>query len=231
MSCQPADEPGKNFQRRTGLDKAPGAAVAVGRQRSLGGQLAHAVSSSAMTIIVVLIALIWSVPTFGFFSLRSALLRTSTLWMVDRFVSSLALHHPELPARASVAEHRAGLSQQPVHCHSWHHPAGADRGLCGLCLCLDEVSWAGLDLSDIVALLVVPVQTTLIPVLNLFTDVYKSTGSADRQLCRRLAGAYGATVCRSPSICCATFSARCPRTSLNRPASMARRTCASSSPF
>src|SRR5690242_1660391 len=51
-------------------------------QRSLGGQLIHAVSSSAMTVIVLLIAIIWSVPTFGLFlsSFRTPQAIHSTGW-------------------------------------------------------------------------------------------------------------------------------------------------------
>ncbi len=176
MSATPQMRPSKNSSTELAL-KAPGAAVAVGRQRSLGGQLVHAVSSSGMTIIVVLIALIWSVPTFGLFlsSFRPAPDIHATGWWTglfppwhftiqnyqdvlqsqnigQAFVNSLFIAIPGTILPVFIAAFAA-------YAFAWMKFPGRD--------------WIFLIL---VALLIVPVQTILIPVLNLFTDVYKSTG-------------------------------------------------------
>jgi alpha-glucoside transport system permease protein len=153
------------------------AAIAAGQRRSLGGQLVHAASSSAMTIIVVLIALIWSVPTFGLFisSFRPpAAIHTSGWWtgllppwhftienyqtvlqsqgFGQAFLNSLFIAIPGTVIPVFIAAFAA-------YAFAWMKFPGRD--------------WIFLVL---VALLIVPVQTILIPVLNLFTDLYTSTG-------------------------------------------------------
>jgi alpha-glucoside transport system permease protein len=147
------------------------------RQRSLGGQLIHAVSSSAMTVIVLLIAIIWSVPTFGLFlsSFRTPQAIHSSGWwngifppwhftienyqtvlqsqnFGQAFLNSLFIAIPGtiLPVL---------LSAFAAYAFAWMKFPGRD--------------WIYLG---IVALLIVPVQTILIPVLDLFTRLYDSTG-------------------------------------------------------
>lgn len=154
----------------------PSSTAAVG-QRSLGGQLVHAVSSSAMTIIVLLIALIWSVPTFGLFlsSFRTPQDIHSTGWWTglfppwhftienyqtvlqsqnfgQAFLNSLYIAIPGTVLPVLLAAFAA-------YAFAWMKFPGRD--------------WIYLT---IVALLIVPVQTILIPVLDLFTRLYDSTG-------------------------------------------------------
>ncbi len=154
----------------------PSSTAAVG-QRSLGGQLVHAVSSSAMTILVLLIALIWSVPTFGLFlsSFRTPQDIHSTGWWTglfppwhftienyqtvlqsqnfgQAFLNSLYIAIPGTVLPVLLAAFAA-------YAFAWMKFPGRD--------------WIYLT---IVALLIVPVQTILIPVLDLFTRLYDSTG-------------------------------------------------------
>ena len=137
------------------------------RQRIL-----NMLSGSTLTIIVVLIALAWSVPTFGLFvsSFRPAAAIASTGWWTgllppwhftfenyaavlqqqgvgQAFINSLIIAIPGTILPTLVAAFAA-------YAFAWMHFPGRD--------------WIFLI---IVGLLVVPVQMTLIPVLSLFTNV------------------------------------------------------------
>ncbi|HEY7349497.1 MAG TPA: carbohydrate ABC transporter permease [Ktedonobacterales bacterium] len=154
-----------------------GAALAVGQRRSLGGHLAHAFSGSALTIIVVLIALLWSVPTIGLLisSFRPpADIHSSGWWtglfppwhftienyqnvlqsqgLGTAFVNSLFIAIPGTILPVLIAAFAA-------YAFAWMKFPGRD--------------WIFLI---IVALLIVPAQTILIPILNLLASLTDSTG-------------------------------------------------------
>jgi alpha-glucoside transport system permease protein len=152
-------------------------AEALAKRSSLAGLLVHAISSSGLTIIVVLIALLWSVPTIGLFisSFRPGNLVHTTGWWASllppwnftiqnyqdviqaqglgtAFLNSLIIAIPGTILPVFIAAFAA-------YAFAWMKFPGRD--------------WIFLI---IVALLIVPVQMTLIPVLKLFVDVGKSTG-------------------------------------------------------
>jgi len=152
-------------------------AASASKRTSLAQQMIRAASSSMMTIIVVLIALIWSVPTFGLFisSFRPpALIHSSGWWtgivppwqftienyqnvlqsqgLGTAFLNSLIIAIPGTILPVLIAAFAA-------YAFAWMKFPGRD--------------WIFLI---IVALLIVPVQTILIPVLNLFTDFSINTG-------------------------------------------------------
>jgi alpha-glucoside transport system permease protein len=157
--------------------KPPGTALATGQRSTLSKQLIHAVSSSTLTIVVVLIALLWSVPTFGLLisSFRPPVAIHNSGWwsglfppwqftienyqnvlqsqgLGQAFLNSLIIAIPGTIIPVFVAAFAA-------YAFAWMKFPGRD--------------WIFLV---IVALLIVPVQTILIPVQNLFADVYTSTG-------------------------------------------------------
>ncbi len=157
--------------------QAPGASLAVEQRSSLGSQLVRAFSSSALTIIVVLIALLWSVPTIGLLisSFRTPTDIHSSGWWTglfppwhftienyqnvlqseglgSAFVNSLFIAIPGTILPVLVAAFAA-------YAFAWMKFPGRD--------------WIFLV---IVALLIVPIQTTLIPVLDLFASVGEDTG-------------------------------------------------------
>lgn len=135
-------------------------------------RLMRSVNSGLMTFVVVLIALLWSVPTFGLFisSFRTPTDIHSTGWwngllppwhftienyqsvlksqdIGTAFINSLIISIPGTLIPVLVAAFAA-------YAFAWMKFPGRD--------------WIFLT---IVALLVVPIQMTLIPILNLFTHV------------------------------------------------------------
>lgn len=135
-------------------------------------RLVRSVNSGLMTFVVVMIALLWSVPTFGLFvsSFRPAAAIHSTGWweglvppwrftienyqnvlqqqnMGSAFINSLIISVPGTIIPVMVAAFAA-------YAFAWMHFPGRD--------------WIFLT---IVALLVVPIQMTLIPILGLLTKV------------------------------------------------------------
>lgn len=146
-------------------------------QRSLGGQLIHAVSSSAMTVIVLLIAIIWSVPTFGLFlsSFRTPQAIHTTGWWTDLFP----------PWHFTIENYQTVLQSQDFGQAFLNSLYIAIPGTILPVLLAAFAAYAfawmkfpGRDwiFLGIVALLIVPVQTILIPVLDMFTRLYDSTG-------------------------------------------------------
>ncbi|HLV99061.1 MAG TPA: carbohydrate ABC transporter permease [Ktedonobacterales bacterium] len=157
--------------------KPSGAAVAAGQRRTLAGQLVHALSSSTLTVIVVLIALLWSVPTIGLFvsSFRPHAAINSTGWWTSFFP----------PWQFTIENYQnviqsQGLGQAFINSLIIAIPGTILPVLVGA-FAAYAFAWMKFPLRDwifliIVALLIVPVQTILIPVQNLFADVYTSTG-------------------------------------------------------
>jgi alpha-glucoside transport system permease protein len=144
---------------------------------SLGRRFTNLFSHSLVTIIVVLIALIWSVPTVGLFisSFRPAqLIHDSGWWSAlvppwsftiqnyetvlqaqglgQAFLNSLIIAVPGTLLPTLVAAFAA-------YAFAWMEFPGRD--------------WIFLG---IVALMVIPIQMTLIPVLGIYTMVAQATG-------------------------------------------------------
>jgi len=155
----------------------PSTAGVAGRGNTPRERLVRVVSGSTLTVIVVVIALLWSVPTFGLFvsSFRPATeIQTSGWWtgllppwhftltnyqqvlsaqgMGDAFRNSLIIAIPGTILPVMVAAFAA-------YAFAWMEFPGRD--------------WIFLG---IVALLVVPIQMTLGPVLGIFTKAH-ITGS------------------------------------------------------
>lgn len=145
---------------------------AIAERRSLRERLLSWAGSGVVTIIVVFIALIWSVPTFGLFisSFRPATLIQSSGWWTglvppwhftienyqqviqaqglgQAFLNSLIIAIPGTLLPVLVASFAA-------YAFAWMKFPGRD--------------WLFLG---IVALLVVPIQMTLIPILGIFTRI------------------------------------------------------------
>ena len=146
--------------------------VPAGEALSPRERLMRSLSGGTLTIIVVVIAVLWSIPTFGLFvsSFRPASAIQSTGWWTGlvppwhftiknyqdvlsaqgigtAFTNSLIIAIPGTILPVLVAAFAA-------YAFSWMHFPGRD--------------WIFLI---IVAMLVVPIQTALSPVLSLFTDV------------------------------------------------------------
>nr|WP_084658890.1 carbohydrate ABC transporter permease [Thermogemmatispora onikobensis] len=153
-----------------------GAAARVGRQ-PLRQRLLSLVNHSLVSVIVILVALVWSVPTLGLFisSLRLPALIHSTGWWTalvppwsftiqnyeyvlhaqglgQAFLNSLIIAIPGTVIPTLVAAFAA-------YAFAWMEFPGRD--------------WIFLT---IVALMVIPVQMTLIPVLGLYTMLAQATG-------------------------------------------------------
>jgi alpha-glucoside transport system permease protein len=151
------------------LSSAPSALAA---KQPIGERTARRFSGGVLMVIVILIALFWSVPTFGLFvaSFRPAALTNTTGWwegilppwhfvlqnyqdvlnaqgMGRAFLSSLIIAIPGTILPVLVAAFAA-------YAFAWMRFPGRDLLFLG-----------------IVALLVVPIQLTLIPVLTIFTQL------------------------------------------------------------
>ncbi|HLZ58710.1 MAG TPA: carbohydrate ABC transporter permease [Ktedonosporobacter sp.] len=139
---------------------------------TVGGTLAQALSSSSVTVIAVLIGCLWSIPTLGLFisSFRSADLIRNTGWwtglippwsftiqnyisvlqaqgMGAAFLNSMIIAVPGTILPILVAAFAA-------YAFSWMKFPGRD--------------WF---FFSIVALMIVPLQITLVPILSMFTAI------------------------------------------------------------
>ena len=142
------------------------------KERGLGSYMAQALSSSSVTIIAVLIGCLWSIPTFGLFvsSFRPASDISSTGWwtglvppwhftienyqqvlqaqgMGQAFLNSIIIAVPGTILPILVAAFAA-------YAFAWMKFPGRD--------------WL---FFSIVALMIVPLQITLVPILAMFTAV------------------------------------------------------------
>ena len=171
MSATRSTAPGSSSGTDVAIP-APGAVGAIVQRRSLSAQLLHASSGGVISVIVILIALIWSVPTFGLFisSFRPAAdVHGSGWWnglippwhftianyqyilqtqdMGQAFINSLFISIPGTILPVGVAAFAA-------YAFAWMKFPGRD--------------WIFLV---IVSLMIVPIQMTLIPALQLFVDL------------------------------------------------------------
>jgi alpha-glucoside transport system permease protein len=157
--------------------KPSGAAIADAQRRTFAGQLVHAASSSTMTLIVVLIALLWSVPTIGLFisSFRLPTAVHTTGWWTGLFP----------PWQFTIQNYQNVLQSQGIGQAFLNSLIIAIPGtilpvLVGA-FAAYAFAWMKFPGRDwifliIVALLIVPVQTILIPVQTVFADVNIYTG-------------------------------------------------------
>ncbi|MBV9688345.1 MAG: carbohydrate ABC transporter permease [Ktedonobacteraceae bacterium] len=150
----------------------PGATHADKKERTLGSYLVQGLSKSSVTAIAVLIGCLWSIPTLGLFisSFRPASLIASTGWwtglvppwtftianyqqvllvqgMGQAFLNSLIIAIPGTIFPILVAAFAA-------YAFAWMKFPGRD--------------WLFLI---IVALMIVPLQITLVPILSMFTAI------------------------------------------------------------
>ncbi len=157
--------------------KPSGAVIADAQRRTLAGQLVHAISTSGVTIIVVLIALLWSVPTIGLFisSFRPQGAINSSGWWTSFFP----------PWQFSITNYQQVIESQGIGQAFLNSLIIAIPGtilpvLIGA-FAAYAFAWMKFPGRDwifliIVALLIVPVQTILIPVQTIFADVNIYTG-------------------------------------------------------
>ncbi|HKS70978.1 MAG TPA: carbohydrate ABC transporter permease [Ktedonobacterales bacterium] len=169
--------PPQQLMRENPLSGGTSAADVMATRLTPRERLVNLVSSSALTVIVVIIALLWSVPTFGLFvsSFRPANLIQSSGWweglvppwhftienyqqvlsaqgIGQAFVNSLIIAIPGTILPVLVAAFAA-------YAFAWMQFPGRD--------------WIFLG---IVAMLVVPIQMALGPVLGLYTGFGTATG-------------------------------------------------------
>jgi alpha-glucoside transport system permease protein len=169
-ALDPASEAGTFSQAPAAASRSVTAAA--GESLTPRQRLIRMVSNGAVTVVVVFIALLWSIPTFGLFisSFRPAAFIASTGWwtgilppwhftienythviqaqgMGTAFLNSLIIAVPGTILPVLIAAFAA-------YAFAWLKFPGRD--------------WIFLA---IVGLLVVPVQTTLIPMLSIFTSL------------------------------------------------------------
>ncbi len=157
---------------KTALSDADRRAQAPGIHRTPLGQFAHWLSSSAVTIIIVIIALLWSVPTFGLLvtSFRQPSdIHTSGWWtgLVPPWNFTIQNYTNVLQAQ--------GLGQAFINSLIIAIP-GTIIPVFIAAFAAYAFAWMKFPFRDwifliIVGLLIVPVQTALIPMLTIFTDV------------------------------------------------------------
>ncbi len=157
---------------KAALSDADKRTQAPGIHRTPLGQFAHWLSSSAVTIIVVLIALLWSVPTFGLLvtSFRPANeIHTSGWWtgLVPPWNFTIQNYTNVLQAQ--------GLGQAFINSLIIAIP-GTIIPVFIAAFAAYAFAWMKFPFRDwifiiIVGLLIVPVQTALIPMYTIFTDL------------------------------------------------------------
>jgi alpha-glucoside transport system permease protein len=143
-----------------------------GPRLNLRERLLHAANSSALTVIVILIALVWLLPTLGIFvtSFRPAQnIQASGWWtgLVAPWHFTVANYQQVITAQGMGTAFKSSLiiaipgtilpvlvASFAAYAFAWMRFPGRD--------------WIFLI---IVALLVVPIQMTLIPILKLYTDI------------------------------------------------------------
>lgn len=142
------------------------------KKQPLHESLVHVISGGFVTAIVLFIAFLWSIPTFGLFvsSLRPADLIKSTGWwagLVPPWNFTLENYQQVLQAQ--------GLGQAFLNSLIIAIP-GTIIPVLVAAFAAYAFAWMEFPGRNwlfilIVALLVIPVQTTLIPILNIFTGV------------------------------------------------------------
>ena len=136
---------------------------------SLGRGVLH------LSLIAVMV--IWAIPAIA---LLVASFRPAAVIEHERLVeghhAAVGLHARELRVRPGSQSPRPGLPQQLHHHRPGHGPGGDDRRLRRLRLRLDGLPGRNVLFVIVVGLLVVPLQITLIPVLNLLPRLPSRSG-------------------------------------------------------
>ena len=163
---------------------------------------------------------IWLIPTIGLLvnSFRPAADVTDSR-LVDGALPAEPAHARQLRRTSCSRATSPRVHQQPVHHDPGDGHPGPRRGVRGV-----RVRWMSFPGRNIlfvivVGLLVVPLQTTLIPVLQLLRPEGLRASPARSW---RSGWPTPATACRSRSSCSATSWAACPGRSSSRPPSTAR---------
>jgi alpha-glucoside transport system permease protein len=140
--------------------------------RGLGSYFAQALSSSSVTIIAVLIGCLWSIPTFGLFisSFRPAAQISSTGWwigLIPPWNFTIENYQQVLQAQ--------GMGQAFLNSMIIAVP-GTILPILVAAFAAYAFSWMKFPGRDwlfftIVALMIVPLQITLVPILAMFTAV------------------------------------------------------------
>jgi alpha-glucoside transport system permease protein len=176
MREESAIPPG-TLMRENPLASGPSTSEVLARGVTPRERLVRVVSSSLVTVIVVIIALLWSVPTFGLFisSFRPAAAIQSTGWWTGLLP----------PWHFTLENYQQVLSSQGIGTAFLNSLIIAVPGtiLPVLVAAFAAYAFAWMEFPGrdwiflaIVALLVVPIQMTLGPVLSLFTTA-QITGS------------------------------------------------------
>ncbi|HEU5440033.1 MAG TPA: carbohydrate ABC transporter permease [Ktedonobacterales bacterium] len=169
--------PPSTLMRENPLAGGPSAPEVLARGATPRERLVRVVSSSLVTVIVIIIALLWSVPTFGLFisSFRPAAAIQSTGWWTGLLP----------PWHFTLENYQQVLSSQGIGTAFLNSLIIAVPGtiLPVLVAAFAAYAFAWMEFPGrdwiflaIVALLVVPIQMTLGPVLSLFTTA-QITGS------------------------------------------------------
>ena len=142
------------------------------KEQSIGSLLVQALSSSSMTIIAVLIGCLWSIPTLGLFisSFRPTSLIASTGWwtgLVPPWNFTIANYQQVLEAQ--------GMGQAFLNSIIIAVP-GTILPILVAAFAAYTFAWMKFPGRDwlffsIVALMIVPLQTELVPLLSLFTAI------------------------------------------------------------
>ena len=154
------------------IASAPSALATLNAPLSPQERLARRLNGGLLMVIVVLISLLWSVPTFGLFvaSFRPAATTQSSGWwngLVPPWSFTLQNYQDVLSAQ--------GLGQAFLNSLIIAIP-GTILPVLVAAFAAYAFAWMRFPLRDwlflaIVALLVVPIQMTLIPILNIFTNL------------------------------------------------------------
>jgi alpha-glucoside transport system permease protein len=142
------------------------------KEQSIGSHFVQALGSSSVTIIAVLIGCLWSIPTFGLFisSFRPTSLIASTGWwtgLVPPWSFTIANYQQVLEAQ--------GMGQAFLNSIIIAVP-GTILPILVAAFAAYAFAWMRFPGRDwlffsIVALMIVPLQTELVPLLSLFTAI------------------------------------------------------------
>jgi ABC-type glycerol-3-phosphate transport system permease component len=176
-------------------------------------------SNGFVTAIVVLIAALWSIPTLGLFisSFRPAADIHGSGWWTGIVP----------PWHFTIENYQHVLAAQGIG-HAFLNSLiiaipGTILPVMVAAFAAYAFAWMKFPARDwiflaIIALQVVPIQLTLIPILQIYTGIGITGSFLAIWLTQRLA-------CHLPSICCATSLAHCPLTSWSRRGLMALAMC------
>ena len=172
MTNNPVDPAAVSAEKEIAGARGPTALEVAAARASPQERLARRLNGGLLMALVVLISLLWSVPTFGLFvaSFRSGAATQSTGWwngLVPPWSFTLQNYQDVLSAQ--------GIGQAFLNSLIIAIP-GTILPVLVAAFAAYAFAWMRFPLRDwlflaIVALLVVPIQMTLIPILSIFTDL------------------------------------------------------------